>query len=405
MSFSNTIPLRFWSRCLSVNLLMAMIALPGTGLLAKAPADETSILEQRRVLLAAAGQGGSDNMLVLQSALDDASDLVRLTAVHLLAGMGAEGRPGLAAALRNDDPRVRRVAIAALAAQDLLPSYWSIVLLDEDPAIQREVRLIWTRQFALPRGAALESLVDELAAAYKDAEPGKRRHIIGLLDEFDEFNDSMRDLLLLAIKDQDDGVRSAAFDILRQHAKLDWPELQGLIETALADSSENVRESGRQLRWSLLQVMPPELPLQGWRFCLDPEARGRDEKWFAVDFDDSAWDEGEIGTHWHNFLDDHYIGPGWYRIEIDIPKMAKWDEAQLHFAGVDEGAWVWVNGQFVGEHDIGPEGWDKHFILDVTEQIVPGTRNQITILARNTAGGGGVWQPVWLRVMDSSRLQ
>jgi len=89
---------------------------------------------------------------------------------------------------------------------------------------------------------------------------------------------------------------------------------------------------------------------------------------------------------------------------VDLPDFPKgWDRAEIAFDGVDEMAWAWVNGVFVGEHDIGVRGWNQPFELDITEAVRPGAKNQVAIRAENTTGAGGVWRPVEIRVYRSWR--
>lgn len=378
--------------------LLGLLAFP-----AFAGQEASAILEQRRELIAAVDQ--EQGVEILRMALNDDSELIRRTAVHLLAHMGEDGRAGLVAAMRNDDPLIRRTAMAALADQEVLQNYWGTVLLDEDPAIQRLARLVWMDDHPLPAGDKLDALVAEFAEAYAEGEAGQRRHVISMLDGFAEFNDSMRELALTAIEDEDATVRVAAFETLYAQADRDWPQAADILAAAKADESEPVRELGTQLRWKFLQLTPLPLPMEGWKFQLDPNEEGREAGWYAVDFDDSDWlDDALIATHWQEFLDDAYIGAGWYRLTLDIPEVEDWNAAYLDFGGVDEGAWVWVNGEFVGEHDIGPDGWNVPFLLDVADQIKVGEANQITVLARNTTGGGGIWRPVHLRIINTELL-
>ena len=172
------------------------------------------------------------------------------------------------------------------------------------------------------------------------------------------------------------------------------------------DESEAVRWLGRALRWELLGEAQVRLPRQGWRFKTDPGDVGRDAQWYAPDHDDSEWrTDVPIETSWqHHAEDGAYHGPAWYRRTIDVPAASDWDEAVLHFGGVDEQAWVWINGEFAGKHAEGPAGWNEPFVIDATEFIEPGETNQITIRAQNTAGGGGIWQPVSLHVLDTDAL-
>lgn len=135
------------------------------------------------------------------------------------------------------------------------------------------------------------------------------------------------------------------------------------------------------------------LPSEDWRFRLDPDDVGRDEQWFAEDLDDSNWTTIAIEQPWQQ-ADYDYVGAAWYRRTIDVPDLDADEVALLEFGAVDESAWVWVNGAFVGEHDIGPLGWDRPFEFDVTEHLRPGQENQITVRALNTAHAGGIWEPI-----------
>lgn len=146
------------------------------------------------------------------------------------------------------------------------------------------------------------------------------------------------------------------------------------------------------------QVEAIELPKDGWRFRKDlGVASGYLEEWFAPDHDISDWEQVRIGDFWASFLGDLYLGVGWYRLEWEAPAMEGYDALGLHFEGVDENAWVWVNGQYAGQHNIGMHGWDQPFQLDVTELLRPGETNQITVRVKNTRANGGIWQPVELR--------
>ena len=67
---------------------------------------------------------------------------------------------------------------------------------------------------------------------------------------------------------------------------------------------------------------------------------------------------------------------------------------ELCFGGVDESAWVWLNGKYVGQHDEGPSGRDRPFRLDITKEANWGKVNQLTVRVLNTELGGGIWKPV-----------
>jgi len=141
------------------------------------------------------------------------------------------------------------------------------------------------------------------------------------------------------------------------------------------------------------------LPKDGWRFSLDPSQKGDVEKWFSPGFDDSDWASIAIEQAWQKAGYD-YTGTAWYRRTFSLPqKPADLAAAQLLFGAVDETARVWLNGTDVGEHDLGLEGWDVPFQLDVTEAVRWGEENQITVRVGNQKSAGGIWKPMTLLVL------
>ena len=141
------------------------------------------------------------------------------------------------------------------------------------------------------------------------------------------------------------------------------------------------------------------LPADLWRFKLDSQRDGHDKKWFEPGLNESKWDPIRIEQPWQKAGYD-YVGVAWYRRWISLPKKPeKYLAVEIRFLGVDETAWVWVNGRYVGQHDIGPIGWDIPFTLDITQEIKWGAKNQITVRAMNTERAGGIWQPIQIEVL------
>ena len=149
----------------------------------------------------------------------------------------------------------------------------------------------------------------------------------------------------------------------------------------------------------LAQEFP--LPLDGWAFHLDPKMDMHlTEKCYQPDYDDSEWAKISIGKIWEECGYEGYDGIAWYRITFDAPARPEiCNAAELHFGSVDESAWVWLNGQYVGEHNIGSIGWDIPFSLDVSDLIRWGEPNQITVRVQDVAHAGGIYKPVELQIM------
>jgi hypothetical protein len=55
----------------------------------------------------------------------------------------------------------------------------------------------------------------------------------------------------------------------------------------------------------------------------------------------------------------------------------------------------------VGQHDIGPDGWDKRFAMDASEFLKWGAENQITVRVLDRKFAGGIWKPAYLEVLKN----
>jgi hypothetical protein len=134
-----------------------------------------------------------------------------------------------------------------------------------------------------------------------------------------------------------------------------------------------------------------------WKFHPDPQDEGIKQSWHAAEFDDSAWKTISIHDWWERAGFD-YDGIGWYRAWIDVGDFKENERARLYFGAVDESAHVYVNGQLVGEHDMGWQGWDRRFSFDVSDALQPKKKNLIAVRVRDRGYGGGIWKSVKLVV-------
>lgn len=361
------------------------------------PADHRAVFHQRDQMLARFEQAGASAVPEFVDALEHDHALIRRTAAHLLVRLGDPALAGIEQGLRNDDFQVRRIMMRGLAERGTFADYWSVVLLDSHPSIRGDVQRRYMEDFPLPQGEPLEAIVRRLADAYAGADRENRMHVVETIAGLTPLTDAGRDLLGTAASDPDPEIRESAFHAIQSFLTLDWPGGEALIDAAEADPVRAIRDLGLAMRTTLLSVKIHTLPADGWRFQTDPDNRGVDAGWHQPGFDDSAWrDDGRIETAWETFLDEFYIGNGWYRREIDVPAAQGWDRAILHFGGVDESGWAWLDGQALGGQDIGTLGWDLPFSLEITDWVRPGERQHVAIRARNTLGNGGVWQPVRL---------
>ena len=340
---------RVGGRCGLVALCLALV------LCLAAEAVAAGEVAQRRAEVYNAAARGAEGIAQLERALADESPLVRRAAVRALVRLGAPAREALTGALENADPVVRRAALAAIA------------------------------------GAPDHTALPHLARALSDEDASVRETTVRLLVAVAPRTDAVEDLLRQAATDRAPEVQVTATVALAaaraEGAAFRPPPTDRVLLRDRPDMADHVS------RITIAQAIP--LPRDGWKFRVDPAHEGHQQGWFEPDFDDAAWSDASIETPWMA----GYVGVGWYRRAIDLPERPEHLAAELLFESVDENAWVWVNGVYVGGQDIGPAGWNQAFRLDVTEELKWGARNQITVRVRNTTAAGGIWKPVTLQVL------
>lgn len=139
------------------------------------------------------------------------------------------------------------------------------------------------------------------------------------------------------------------------------------------------------------------LPLE-WRFITDPDNAGLSAGYFRPDFDDSEWRTLSVDRAWEEQGVD-YDGVAWYRVRFTAQELPQNVTLLLSFGAVDESAWVYVNGQLAGQHDIGEAGWDRPFAVDVTDALREG-ENVVAVRVLDRVLAGGIWRPVELLAAD-----
>lgn len=126
-----------------------------------------------------------------------------------------------------------------------------------------------------------------------------------------------------------------------------------------------------------------------WRFQLDADDVGIDEKWFDQPLEDSVTLPGTTDTNQKGEKTDYrptnrlarvwsWIGPAWYQREVAIPEA--WDGKRITlFFERSKNSRVWVDDTFVGLEDTlsAPQ------VFDVTGTMTPGTHT-ITVLIDNS---------------------
>ena len=141
---------------------------------------------------------------------------------------------------------------------------------------------------------------------------------------------------------------------------------------------------------SLSVLLPGQIELLSqWKFSPTPsEYPSGSPNEASSSFDDSKWQETEVGKGPQAFLQDKKEGR-WFRIRIQLSDDAVKLDPRILFKGVDDNAVVYVNGKFAAEH----KGWDKPFTSQLGGLVKPG-ENVVAIYVENAEGPGGIYRPV-----------
>ncbi len=312
-------------------------------------ADTGGVPERRAQMNAAAAQGAA-GVPALERGLQDASPLVRRAAARSLAEIGGPAVAVLQAALTNADPVVRRTALMALAGSP--------------PAL-----------------AALPYIESSLGDADEDVRVMAARLLLAIKPR----NQSVTAMMERVARDESPEVRKITADLL---AAFQAPERNIMPVRNRPDMADHLER--------IFVIASRPLPEDGWRLNQDLAPDGHVQRWFDPALDDAGWNPARIGAAWEM---DH-VGVAWYRGRFDAPaRPEKFLAAELVFEGVDECAWVWLNGGYVGGQDLGPSGWNKPFHLDVTEELRWGGENVVAVRVLNSMGAGGIWKPARLDVL------
>jgi len=296
---------------------------------------------QRELLISACQQKRTDKFPILGEALKSENPIICRTAARLLAQQGPKGL-------------------------DILKAQFGT---QTDALVERIALLEWFRQtsdyhyvqMGLKSGNSLTRYIFALYMEKDSAKPEAVIATLGLLE-----------------KDESSKVRAVA-------TRCVWPFHRDNIPI----------KNRKDFDYDVKMLAASALDNNGWKFRLDPNGQGHILGWFAHGYDDKEWNDIAIGASCEGKGYD-YDGAAWYRRKFRMDKPDDCIAVELDFKGVDECAWVWLNGVYIGQHDIGPVGWDKPFQLDITQEINWDGDNTIAVRVLDSAWAGGIYEPIAL---------
>ena len=219
-----------------------------------------------------------------------------------------------------------------------------------------------------------------------------------------------------ASRDHDFMVRKTAIEALvALHLKKVAAATTVLEKIATVEKDSNLRQLASSATWpfqreikllrndpswdySIATIKSVQLPTGGWKFILDKEINGHKKGYYKANYNAANWKNIKMGW-WENLGYKNYDGFAWYRIEFKAPEKLNCNAVELHFGAVDEAAWVWLNGIYLGSHDIGLAGWNTPFDVDCTKELKWNQKNVLVVRVHDAADAGGIWKPITLNIL------
>ena len=151
-----------------------------------------------------------------------------------------------------------------------------------------------------------------------------------------------------------------------------------------------------------------------WKFQIDAKEAGDREVWFRTGL--PAPNEIEVPHIWQtdeNYV--NYCGTAWYEKEFEMAPPSDGKEIYLGFGAVDFLAEIWLNGQFIGDH----EGGFTPFEFKITGALKEG-KNRLTVRVYDPSDNAeipigkqgswytrisGIWQEVFLESRSSQYIR
>ena len=136
-------------------------------------------------------------------------------------------------------------------------------------------------------------------------------------------------------------------------------------------------------------VAPPGLPVTQWVWLADDNATNDAATMAAPGLDTSSWANVTIGTDVFNGR----VGYAWFRSTL-IAAQLPYQPVTIYFSGVDDNAWVYLNGVLIAQH----QGWSQPFSVSLLNPAwIAGGTNVLAVAVQNTGGPGGLYAAVLLQ--------
>ena len=146
-----------------------------------------------------------------------------------------------------------------------------------------------------------------------------------------------------------------------------------------------------------------------WDFLTDPHDEGLIAGWFTAERAPAKWQQLKITQCWEmqGYQDEHlngYDGMAWYRTRFTVPEKFKDRRIVLFVGGLNNQGWFWVNGVMAGFQTYHSfwQRWLYHHEIDITDQVVFGKENELTVRVENDYNFGGIFRRCFIYAQRSA---
>ena len=144
-----------------------------------------------------------------------------------------------------------------------------------------------------------------------------------------------------------------------------------------------------------------------WKMQVDTYGMGIPDEWFRSDLDISKWPEVEVPRplEMQGYMNDAkhmvpFMGEVFYATDFELPANADPAKLSLFVGGINNEAWVWINGQIAGYQPY--HAWWKRYgyswIKDIPAGLVKKGKNRIVIrvIAKDKGGFSGIFRHLFI---------
>ncbi len=142
----------------------------------------------------------------------------------------------------------------------------------------------------------------------------------------------------------------------------------------------------------LSQNMSKQIKLDGeWNYKFDDAKIGIEQKWFEKN---KTNPDGKIFVpgYFEEQTKKNFDGWVWYFKEFEFDFKMENENLALFFGAIDDDAKVWLNDEYIGEH----QGYSESFYFDIRDRIKKG-KNFLAVLVSDHGGPGGIYKSVFIK--------